>query len=69
MAQDHGGSGNSTPLLVNASKPRADWLLLTVIGEIDRSRVELLRDPLVAAMTGSHDRVILDLTRVGFLGA
>lgn len=59
-------SGDSPTLAVNTTRRNAGVLVLTAVGEIDAATVGRFRTELTGAC-GTGERVILDLSRVGFL--
>jgi len=58
--------GGSPSLAVTTTKRDAGVLVLTAVGEIDAATIGRFRTELTDAC-GTGDRVVLDLSRVGFL--
>lgn len=48
-------------------RERGEWLIVAVAGEIDLLTAPALRERLISAIDGGADRLVLDLSAVGFI--
>jgi anti-sigma B factor antagonist len=66
--RDVGNLSTEEPISILSEEPVPGTILLRVGGEVDMLSSPTLRDSIASALSGAHQRLIVDLDHVEFLG-
>jgi anti-sigma B factor antagonist len=66
--RDVGNLSTEEPISILSEEPVPGTILLRVGGEVDMLSSPTLRDSIASALSGTHQRLIVDLDHVEFLG-